>query len=373
MARNASGTYTLPGGNPVVSGTAISSTWANSTLSDIGTELTDSLDRSGKGGMLAPLQLVDGLVANPALAFTNELGSGLYRAGAGDVRLAILGSDLLRFQSSLLTVGAAGVGTIQAGILTAAGTANQSLTLRGNRSAADAGTDFVATSLAARTAGNLLDVQNNGTSVFTIANAATVPAATATFAGQSLSLSSANGATILAGGSNVSLTLRGNRTGADAGADMVFNSQATRTAGLLADFQNNGSSKLTVTFEGSVDLANSPAPASTATGYVGKLHKKTVPVCWGNVLCTGANAGTVQNGFNIGSISIAGNILTVNYATALSAAANVLICIVGTNSRLIVPNSFGTTSFTMALKDTSGVNQNFALNDIAYFVMYGVP
>lgn len=48
MPRNGSGTYTLPAGNPVVSGTTISSTWANNTLSDIATALTGSLTKDGQ-------------------------------------------------------------------------------------------------------------------------------------------------------------------------------------------------------------------------------------------------------------------------------------------------------------------------------------
>jgi hypothetical protein len=32
MSRNASGTYTLPAGNPVVSGTDITVTWGNTTM-----------------------------------------------------------------------------------------------------------------------------------------------------------------------------------------------------------------------------------------------------------------------------------------------------------------------------------------------------
>lgn len=46
MARSG-GTYSLPAGNPVVTGTTISTTWANTTLSDIGTEITNSLPRDG--------------------------------------------------------------------------------------------------------------------------------------------------------------------------------------------------------------------------------------------------------------------------------------------------------------------------------------
>jgi hypothetical protein len=48
MSRNGSGTYTLPDGNPVVTGTTISSTWANSTLTNIASALTDSLAADGQ-------------------------------------------------------------------------------------------------------------------------------------------------------------------------------------------------------------------------------------------------------------------------------------------------------------------------------------
>jgi hypothetical protein len=48
MSRNGSGTYTLPAGNPVVTGTTISSTWANNTLTDIATALTGSLAADGQ-------------------------------------------------------------------------------------------------------------------------------------------------------------------------------------------------------------------------------------------------------------------------------------------------------------------------------------
>ena len=48
MARNGSGTYTLPAGNPVVTGTTISSTWANNTLNDLGNAMTASLAYDGQ-------------------------------------------------------------------------------------------------------------------------------------------------------------------------------------------------------------------------------------------------------------------------------------------------------------------------------------
>lgn len=48
MARNGSGTYSLPAGNPVVTGTTISSTTHNTTMSDIATALTGSIAKDGQ-------------------------------------------------------------------------------------------------------------------------------------------------------------------------------------------------------------------------------------------------------------------------------------------------------------------------------------
>ena len=48
MPRNGSGTFVLPAGNPVTTGTTISSTWANTTLSDISSALTTSISSDGQ-------------------------------------------------------------------------------------------------------------------------------------------------------------------------------------------------------------------------------------------------------------------------------------------------------------------------------------
>lgn len=104
MARNSSGTYSLPAGNPVVSGTTIQSSWANSTLSDIATALTNSLDRTGSGGMLAPLGLVDGTVGVPAIAWNDDPSTGFYRAAAGEVRFSSSGADLIKLSSGTFSL-----------------------------------------------------------------------------------------------------------------------------------------------------------------------------------------------------------------------------------------------------------------------------
>jgi hypothetical protein len=83
MSRNGAGTYTLAAGNPVVTGTTISSTWANNTLSDIATALTQSLAKDGQTVPTANIPMgsfkLTGLgaptVAGDALAFGSSLGS----------------------------------------------------------------------------------------------------------------------------------------------------------------------------------------------------------------------------------------------------------------------------------------------------------
>ena len=97
MPRDSSGNYTLPAGNPVVAGTAITPTWGNNTLNDVKTVLTASLDRSGNGGMLAGLPAFAGTKALPGYAFSGALSSGWYLAGTNDIRFSLADTDELKF------------------------------------------------------------------------------------------------------------------------------------------------------------------------------------------------------------------------------------------------------------------------------------
>ena len=64
MSRNGSGTYNLPAGNPVVTGTTSASTWANSTLSDIATALTGSVAADGQTTMSGNLNMGNNQIVN---------------------------------------------------------------------------------------------------------------------------------------------------------------------------------------------------------------------------------------------------------------------------------------------------------------------
>jgi hypothetical protein len=99
-ARDSSGTYSLSPSSPFVTGTPIASSTMNARFSDISTEMTDSLSRSGKGGMLAPLRGVDGSATLPGLAFNSETGTGFYRIGANNVGLSIGGTKRWDFAAA---------------------------------------------------------------------------------------------------------------------------------------------------------------------------------------------------------------------------------------------------------------------------------
>lgn len=94
MSRNGSGVYSLPAGNPVVTGTTISSTWANNTLSDIANTLTGSVASDGQTPMTGNLQMgnnkITGLAngTNAQDAVTYSQLTGLAPATSGSSVLA---------------------------------------------------------------------------------------------------------------------------------------------------------------------------------------------------------------------------------------------------------------------------------------------
>jgi len=71
MSRNGSGTYSLPAGNPVVTGTTITSSWANTTMQNIADALTQSVASDGQTPMSGVLNMATNKisnVSNPTLA-----------------------------------------------------------------------------------------------------------------------------------------------------------------------------------------------------------------------------------------------------------------------------------------------------------------
>lgn len=104
MPRDVNGNFTLVAGNPVIAGTAITAAWANPTLSDVANSLTDSLDRNGNGGMLAPFTFADGVETLPAISFNSDPLTGRYLADVNDQRDVVTGQDVVRYQVGQVTI-----------------------------------------------------------------------------------------------------------------------------------------------------------------------------------------------------------------------------------------------------------------------------
>jgi len=93
MPRDISGNYTLPAGNPVVTGTIIDVAWANPTMSDIATQLNGVMTRDGVLAPTGPIRFTDGSAAAPAISFSGAAATGFYRSGA-TLGVAIAGSSV---------------------------------------------------------------------------------------------------------------------------------------------------------------------------------------------------------------------------------------------------------------------------------------
>lgn len=99
MSRNGSGTYSLPAGNPVVTGTTISSSWANSTMNDLAAALTDSVAADGQTPMTGNLDLnthkVVNLVAGTASGDAIEFAQFKTPTFTGNVTMSSTGFALI--------------------------------------------------------------------------------------------------------------------------------------------------------------------------------------------------------------------------------------------------------------------------------------
>jgi len=78
MSRNGSGTYNLPAGNPVVTGTTITSSWANSTMQNIADGLTQSVSADGQTPMSGDLNMATNNINNVGILTTAGVGGGLF-------------------------------------------------------------------------------------------------------------------------------------------------------------------------------------------------------------------------------------------------------------------------------------------------------
>jgi len=286
--RNSSGTYTLPAGNPVVTGTTISSTTHNTTMSDVATEITDSLSRSGKGGMTAPLELADGTVSLPAVTFDSDPDNGLYRVSANTPGMTAGGTKIQEWTSTggpSTTVSQAFIAT-DGGVVTVHGATNQTAwTVTG----AGSGNGLTATGGA------------TGSGCGCTAGGGNLHGLGAVGAG------SGSGAIVVGGASaGAGITATGGATG---GVGGVFANQTAASGGTRRD---------AVTLSnGDIDLSG-VTDATSTTSISDRVTPSNVVKAWGKI-ATGT-PHTVLDGFNLASVAndASNNGITVTIAADLA-------------------------------------------------------
>lgn len=148
MARNGSGTYNLPAGNPVTTGTTISSTWANSTLSDMATALTGSIASDGQttaSGNLPMGGFIHTNVGN-ATVRTNYASAGQVQDGTLTYLTSVAGTNTI---TAVAAVGMTAYATGQKFTFVSAGANTGAATININSIGAKALTKNGATALSA--------------------------------------------------------------------------------------------------------------------------------------------------------------------------------------------------------------------------------
>jgi len=86
MARNGSGTYTVP--NTFVAGTAITASDHNENWSDLASEMTNSIAADGQTPFTGPAKFSSGSAALPGAAFSSDADTGMYRKAANQLGFA---------------------------------------------------------------------------------------------------------------------------------------------------------------------------------------------------------------------------------------------------------------------------------------------
>lgn len=83
MPRNSSGTASQPASTSAIADATIDPDAFNTLISDIYSELTASLPVNGSKGMTASLPIADGSLSSPAIAFTSDTNTGIYKTASG--------------------------------------------------------------------------------------------------------------------------------------------------------------------------------------------------------------------------------------------------------------------------------------------------
>ncbi len=360
-ARNSSGTYSLPTGNPVVTGTSITSTWANTTLADIKTEITSSLDRAGRGAMTAPLQFSAGTVSLPSATFSSDTNSGLYSVTGDSVGMSAGGTKIQGWTTTGATFPI--VATFSAGEVITQSTANgNGLNATGNGSGI--GGVFVGGS----TSGTGIYVSGGAPNGVGISAEGLGSGVGGTFTGGA----TGSGGSFIAGGGNTSgLTGAGSGsgvggafTGGTTGAGLSAANGTAATGGTRRD-------AITLT-NGDIDLSGVANPTST-TAISERLTPMNLPKVWARISVVGGSPSVVS-GFNVTSVSCAASSVTLTIGADMATTSNAVLVTASSQGRIYAADCGAVGTANVRAMDHAGSVVdlcNAATNDDIYVLIFG--
>lgn len=343
MPRNSAGLFTIA--EPAfIPGTTALSAKVNSNNSDIGAEITDSLNRSGKGGMLAQLKLTDGTAAAPSPSYTSAADMGVWRNGANDFRVtagsavSAMRWTLTAITSFLAFVAEKGATftnstTNGAGVTsTGDGTASGVIGIGGSTAGVGVagvggvggGTGMTATGVGTGGFG-LVAVGGTGTSAINaMGGAGTSGGVQATGSGTGAGVAGTGGSSAGTGvsgtggvagvgvqgigGSSGGTGLVGTGGTGGKGATIAAGTAATGPVPQVAAELTNGHLKL------------SGANPSSTVGFANALTPMHVPKAWGVFTSNAAGGVTVNDGVNVASAVLSGDDIVVTFGTAFASS-----------------------------------------------------
>lgn len=353
-SRNSSGTYSLPSGNPVVSGTPISSTWANNTMSDVGSELTLSLDRNGRGAMLAPLQCSAGTVAAPGLTFSGDTDTGLYRIGANNPAITANGVKVQEWSATTATFPLA-VAVTGTTALTGAATAAAGVTVAQST-----------------TNGSAVTATGNGTG----AGVTTTGGATGAGISATGGATGGNGGTFIGTGSDGD-GVRGTGKGTAQGGDFVGGDSsgtgvdgrggAPNGIGVYAEGAGTGPGLLVHTGHARFTGGN----PSSSTAYTNYLTPMNLIKAWGLITGSGGSY-SITSGFNLTSVTCTSNTVKVTMASAMANTSYAVLVNDSATTNKSVGGANSTTVVELAQYNSGGSQINLCSATVSfYFLVLG--
>lgn len=336
-ARNSSGTYSLTSGNPVVAGTTITASNENAFRADVAAEITDSLSRSGKGGMTASLKLSNGTSSAPAWAFTSDTNTGMYRTGSDAIALVCGATTAQTWASTgaifplVATANAGLVVTNSAGVdgivATGSGVGRAIVATGGGTSAAGISTTGGASN------GRGIEATGDGTGMGVFATGGD-----SSGAGISATGGAPNGIGGVFTGTGTGAAVSGTGSGTAVGGTFANGTSGTGTTPQNAVTLTNGNLSLVGVVSPNSDVA-----------ILNTLAPSNIIKAWGRLTPTGGGATTVavNSGFNIATTTVATGAITVNLASAFTSTGYAVLVTSGFGNEFCAGTVVDSDTFTI--------------------------